>query len=206
MKSPVVRIYVGQRPEPFEIPKDLLLYYSPHFASHVSASESVLHLPDEEPQFFEPLLAYMRSPSTALLPRPPNLDSWSQITRCHDFISFCSKYDVSEAASIIAPHLEHLYSAGKVFLEESAAHWEFAFNRLHADNPVLRTIARFLAKMLYDRDADSREWVEEWLGTNEKAAAAVMKAYLQMTTYEMGVHYLKEDEDSYDGEDEEDAT
>lgn len=67
----------------------------------------------------------------------------------------------------------------------------FAFARLHADIPVLKTMARFLAKMPYDRHSNSRKWVEGWLGEIEKAAAGVMKAYLQMTRYEESARYLE---------------
>lgn len=97
-------------------------------------------------------------------------------------IRFCDRFDICEAALAAAKPLGkilHQYGVGTNPQDD----FEFVFNTLHADNPTMKTLARFLAKTLYNPEHFPRGFAEKFILGCAGSTQHVLRAELQMTTY-----------------------
>jgi hypothetical protein len=105
MSSPRVDIYVGEEKKHFNLPKDILCYYSSFFdrcfnGGFNEAKNQKLHLPEDDPEFERILVDYMFAAGG----NPIRLEgsSGEQMGTCLAFIEYAGKYDLPGAVEAVS--------------------------------------------------------------------------------------------------------
>lgn len=101
----------------------------------------------------------------------------------YDYITFCDKYDFTEACCIIAEPLGKVMDSAKtgIWSTITSEQLSFIFGCLHKENKTLITIARFLAKALCDKSTENLHTnVEELIGKDERIKEIVMDVLINI--------------------------
>lgn len=108
--SPKVTVLVGEKEESFKYPRDLLGHYSPYFKACFNGNfkegkESLLRLPEDNPEFFKLLSCFLRDGNVAFSTASPESVA-GRIKLCFEFIQFIDKYDLIELMAVVNTFLK----------------------------------------------------------------------------------------------------
>ena len=113
--SPLVKILVGPEEKEYELPRDLLSFYSPFFKACFTgefkeSKEQILRLPEDKTHVFEHFIEYLRNGSTIYEPGVTESDHRKKVIWIFALLRFADKYLIDGLCYHAMEHLKtYLY-------------------------------------------------------------------------------------------------